>query len=77
MAYFQTKNPNLGKFWIVLQWMILVYFMVIWPILLPFGKFCDHFGLFHGDLVTFSHLVCCNSKNLATLAPTLFFRENE
>jgi hypothetical protein len=24
---FQTKNPNLGKFWRVLQWKMLVYFM--------------------------------------------------
>jgi hypothetical protein len=25
MAYFQTKNPNLGKFWRVLEWKMLVY----------------------------------------------------
>jgi hypothetical protein len=24
MVYFQTKNPNLGKFWRVLQWTMLV-----------------------------------------------------
>jgi hypothetical protein len=24
---FQTKNPNLGKFWRILQWKMLVYFM--------------------------------------------------
>jgi hypothetical protein len=35
MVYFQTKNPNLGKFWRVLQWKMLAYFMVIWSILLP------------------------------------------
>jgi hypothetical protein len=29
MAYFQTKNPTLGKFWRVLQWKMLVYFMAI------------------------------------------------
>jgi hypothetical protein len=33
MAYFQTKNPNLGKFWKDLQWEMLVYFMAIWYIL--------------------------------------------
>jgi hypothetical protein len=48
------KNPNLGKFWIVLQWKMLVYvfyvpsvfkgiyivhFVVIWYILWPFGTF--------------------------------------
>jgi hypothetical protein len=39
MVDFQTKNPNLGKFWRVLQWKIVVYFMVIWSILLLFGLF--------------------------------------
>jgi hypothetical protein len=47
MAYFQTQNPNLGKFWRVLQWKMLVYFMAIWStyitaiwyILWPFGVF--------------------------------------
>jgi hypothetical protein len=29
-TYFETKNHNLGKFWSVLQWTILVYFMSIW-----------------------------------------------
>jgi hypothetical protein len=29
MVYFQTQNPNLGKFWSVLQSKMLVYFMAI------------------------------------------------
>jgi hypothetical protein len=29
-AYFENKNPNLGKFWRVLQWKMLVNFMAIW-----------------------------------------------
>jgi hypothetical protein len=29
---FQTKNTNLGKFWRVLQWKLLVYLMAIWSI---------------------------------------------
>jgi hypothetical protein len=29
MVCFQTKNPNLGKFWGSLEWKMLVYFMVI------------------------------------------------
>jgi hypothetical protein len=33
MVCFQTKNPNLGKFWRVFLWKILVYFMTIWSIL--------------------------------------------
>jgi hypothetical protein len=37
MAYFQTQNPNLGKFYRVLRWKMLVYFTAFWFILLPFG----------------------------------------
>jgi hypothetical protein len=40
MAYFQTKNPNLGKFCRALQWKILVYLWTLGlPILRPFGIF--------------------------------------
>jgi hypothetical protein len=30
MVCFRTKNPNLGKFWRVLQWKMLAYFMDTW-----------------------------------------------
>jgi hypothetical protein len=44
MAYFQTKNPNLDKFWRVLDiglfYCHLVYFVVLWYILWYFGIFC-------------------------------------
>jgi hypothetical protein len=39
MLYFQTKNPNLRKFWTALQWMMLVYFEDIRSILMPSGIF--------------------------------------
>jgi hypothetical protein len=41
MAYFQTKNPNLGQFWRVMQWNMLVYFVAIWlfGIFFPFWFF--------------------------------------
>jgi hypothetical protein len=42
MDYFQTKNPNLGKFWRDLGWKILIYFMAIWNILRTFGIYYDH-----------------------------------
>jgi hypothetical protein len=29
MQYFKNKNPNLGKFWRVLKWNLLVYFTAI------------------------------------------------
>jgi sulfite exporter TauE/SafE len=40
MAYFQTKNPNLGKFWRVLQWKMLLHFKALWSCLLPLGMVC-------------------------------------
>jgi hypothetical protein len=43
MVYFQTKYRSLGKFGRVLQWKMLVYFMVIWSILWPFGLVYGHF----------------------------------
>jgi hypothetical protein len=32
MLYFQSKNPNLGKFWRALEWKWLVYSLAIWNI---------------------------------------------
>jgi hypothetical protein len=47
MAYFQTKNSNLGSFCRVSQWKMLVSFMDIWPILQPFFMFYVWlFGIF-------------------------------
>jgi hypothetical protein len=54
MVYFQTKNPNFGKFLRALELKMWVYFTTIWNIysiwynLWPFGIVC-------GDLVNFSH----------------------
>jgi hypothetical protein len=39
MVYFQTQNPNLGKFGRVLRWKMLVDFMAILSILRTFGIF--------------------------------------
>jgi hypothetical protein len=46
MVYFQTKNPNLGKLWRVLQWKMLAYFMAIWYNLRPFVIFCGNLVYF-------------------------------
>jgi hypothetical protein len=54
MVCFQTKNPNLGQFWRVLQCKILVYifydhlvyFTAIGNILWPFGIFYGHLEFF-------------------------------
>jgi hypothetical protein len=46
MVCFQTKNPDLGKFWRVLQWKMLMYFMNIWSILWPLEIFYGHLVYF-------------------------------
>jgi hypothetical protein len=52
MVCFQTKNPYLGKFWRVLEWKILVYFMTI------FDRILMLLEIFNGLLVYFvRHLV--------------------
>jgi hypothetical protein len=45
---FQTKNPDLGKFWSALDWKTLIYFMDNWNILTRFGKFHGHSVHFSG-----------------------------
>jgi hypothetical protein len=39
---FQTKIPNLGKFFRALDWKMLIYFMAVCNILWTFGKFYEH-----------------------------------
>jgi hypothetical protein len=71
MVSFQTKNPNLGKFWRTLDMKMLIYFMAIWNILQTFEIFCDnlvHFVLFW---YIFTALVYCVKKNLAILSGSL------
>jgi hypothetical protein len=46
MVCFQTKNPNLSKFWKALDWKMLIYFMAIWNILRTYGIFYDHLAQF-------------------------------
>jgi hypothetical protein len=72
MVYFQTKNPNLGKFWRALNWTMVIYFMAIWN-----GIFFYHLvhfvfiwyilGSFVFIWYHFPVLVSCTKKNLATL----------
>jgi hypothetical protein len=54
MVYYQTKNPNFGKFRSVLQRNMLVNFMASWSISLPSGIFCGHLVYFVTILVYFS-----------------------
>jgi hypothetical protein len=46
MVCFQTKNANLDKFWRVLQWNMLVYFMETWSILWSSVIFYWHLAKF-------------------------------
>jgi hypothetical protein len=55
MVRFQTKNPNLGKFWRACALTMFVYFMTIWNNLRPFGIIYGNNGIVCGHLVYFSH----------------------
>jgi hypothetical protein len=67
MVYFLTKNPNLGKVWMVLQ-------SILQSILRPNGIFYGHLVHFVIIWYIIPILVCCTDKNLATLN---FDRENK
>jgi hypothetical protein len=67
MVYFQTKNPNLGKFWKVFPWKTLKFFIAILSILWPNGIFNGQLVHFVGIRYIFTVLVFCTEKNLATL----------
>jgi hypothetical protein len=67
MLYFQTKNLKLGKFWSVLDWKLLIYFMSICNILRTFWIFYDHLAHFVFIWYIFLFFLLCNKKNLATL----------
>jgi hypothetical protein len=68
MAYFQTKNPNLGKLWRAFEWKILVHLMPISNILRPFGNFTKlhttKFGIFVLILYIFPRFgILCQEKS--------------
>jgi hypothetical protein len=60
MAFYQTKNPTLGKFWRVLQWKMLVYYLAIWSL---YGSLVYFVFMWY----TFSHFGVLYRENLATL----------
>jgi hypothetical protein len=51
---FKPKNPDQGKFFRVLQWNVLAYFMASGPILQLFGILNGSIGTLNGYLVHFS-----------------------
>jgi hypothetical protein len=73
-CFFQTRNPNLGKFLKALDWKMLKHFMDIWNILRTFGIFYGHLGycvttwnILCSFGTFFLVLVSCTKKKLATL----------
>jgi hypothetical protein len=58
MVYFRTKNLNLGTFWRVLQWKLLVYIFYGYLVYLrPFDIFLT-FGILRDNLVYFVVILC-------------------
>jgi hypothetical protein len=62
MAFFQTKNLDLDKFWRVLQWKMPVYYTAIWFILRLFGIVCGHLAHFMVIWYFFSFWYAAPSK---------------
>jgi hypothetical protein len=62
MVYFQTKNPNLGKFWNVHA---MEDVGVLYGHLVNFTAIGYNYWLF--AIIHFHVLVCCSKKYLATL----------
>jgi hypothetical protein len=79
MAHYLTKNPNLGKFWRVLEWKIVVHFMGIGNILRQFGIFYGHmvmlwyFGIFSPLWYIVSRKIWQTCSTIASFK--IFFRE--
>jgi hypothetical protein len=64
MVCFQTKNPNLGKFWMDWDRKMLIYFMTVWNILWRVGILYDHLVHFVFILYIFSDFgIMCGDKS--------------
>jgi hypothetical protein len=70
MVCFQTKNPNLGKFWQVLHWKMLVYFMDTWSILRSLVIFYGHLVWFAVIWYIFSRFGILYKEKYGNHAPT-------
>jgi hypothetical protein len=64
MVCFQTKNPNFGKFWRVLEWKMMVYFIDSWSILRSFVLVYGHWVQFVVIWYIFSRFgILCQEKS--------------
>jgi hypothetical protein len=67
--YFQTKNPDLGKFWMAMQWKMLVFLMAILSKLQLHGIFYGHLAHLGVIWYIFTVLVFCTyRKHLLSLS---------
>jgi hypothetical protein len=77
MVCFQTINPNLGKFWRVLLWTMMVYFIDTWSILqsfiLVYGQWVQfvviwyifpRFGILYQEKSGNPGWLCCSSGSI-------------
>jgi hypothetical protein len=69
MVSFQTKTPNLRKFWSALDWKMHINFVAMWNILQALGKFYHHLAYFVLIWYIFPRLVSRTKKNLAHSSP--------
>jgi hypothetical protein len=69
MVYIQNKNPNLDKFWRVLQLKMLVFF----GNLVYFTAVWYFYGIFRGNLVCFSPSWCFVSRKIWQPCPLRLF----
>jgi hypothetical protein len=72
MAIFKTKNTKMGKFWRVLQWEILVYFMTIWSMYIFYGHLVSFTAIWYilwlFGCTNLATLVCCDALATSTSA---------
>jgi hypothetical protein len=69
MVCFQTKNPNLGKFWRAIEWKMFVDFITIWNNLRPFGVIYCRLLLLVVIWYVFSILVCLYQEKSGNPGP--------
>jgi hypothetical protein len=62
MVYFQTQNPNLGKYLRALDWKMLIYFIAIWNILRTLGYFMTIWYILCSFVTFFRFWVSCTKQ---------------
>jgi hypothetical protein len=72
MVKLHTRIPNLGIFWMALEWKLLVYYITIWYFSGRWLNFASiWYSLWSNGIGIFARFRC-TKKNLATLHTVLF-----